>query len=68
MDSEQAPFKALCFYTRNVFAYHARGDVIASALDAIVGWLDSLRDRYEIRPATVGQAHAYFREELRGVV
>ena len=65
MDSDQVPFRALCFYTRNFFAYHLRDDKIASTLNAIVGWLDSLRDRYDVRPATVGQAHAYFRDELR---
>jgi hypothetical protein len=65
MDSEQLPFKALCFYTRNCFAYHTTGNGIASTLASIVGWIDSLRDRYEVRPATVGKAHAYFRALLR---
>ena len=61
MDREQAPFKALCFFTRNCFAYNTPGDSLASALEAIIGYVDSLRDRYDVRPVTASRAHASFR-------
>jgi hypothetical protein len=64
MEREAVPFKALCFITRNFFAYNARGDTVAATLDAVLDYLDRLRDRYEVVPVTASGAHAAFRAQV----
>jgi hypothetical protein len=61
MEEEPVAFKALCFFTRNVFAYNAAGDSVALTLDQIIHRIDSLRERYDVRPVTAAGAHAAFR-------
>lgn len=62
MERDRVSFKALCFYTRNCFAYNHPGDSLTSALDAIFRYIDSLGARYDVRPVTAARAHAEFRE------
>jgi hypothetical protein len=64
LDQEQVQFRALCFYTRNCFAYDVPGNNLASTLMEILGYIDSLRDHYDIVPVTLGGAHAAFRQLL----
>jgi hypothetical protein len=61
MEAEPVAFKALCFFTRNFFAYNAAGDNVASTLDQIIRCVDSLRERYDVIPVTAAGAHAAYR-------
>lgn len=64
MDANQTPFRALCFVTRNVFAYHAPADRLAQTLQAIIDYLETLEERYELIPSTLATTHRRFRERL----
>lgn len=61
MEAEGTVFKALCFVTRNCFAYGDDRDRNGVTLDAILEHLDSLRSRYDVIPSTLAGAHRSFR-------
>jgi hypothetical protein len=61
MESQQVPFKALCFFTRNWFSFNTPGDALATTLDQLIAYLDALRERYDIHPVTTAGAQASFR-------
>jgi hypothetical protein len=54
-------FRALCFVTRNRFAYHDDRDPLARTLDEILRLLDELAEQNEIVPCTAAEAHIRFR-------
>jgi hypothetical protein len=62
MAAEAVPFRALCFYTRNVFPFGNVKDRLGETLDAILGYLAELGEEYEVIPCTLAGAHARFRE------
>ncbi len=65
MEAEGVAFRVLCFLTRNCFSFHDRGDRLATTLQDIVHYLDSLEEQYDVRPVTIAAAHARYRESLR---
>jgi hypothetical protein len=64
MGAKGVAFKSLCFFTRNRFAYQGSDNQLAGVLSAIVSYLDSLNERYEVIPVTLSAAHARFRSLL----
>jgi hypothetical protein len=67
MERERVPFRALCFATRNCFAYGAKGDLHSTTLAALLDYLEALRERYDVIPTTLSGAHAAFRDQLKVV-
>jgi hypothetical protein len=60
MEAERVVFRALCFYTRNNFAYHVDQDRQALTLEAVIAHLETLRGRYDVVPVTAAQTHLRF--------
>jgi hypothetical protein len=63
MKAENVAFKALCFCTRNCFGYDMSGNAFASTLDQLIGHLDALRERYDVRPVTTAGAQTAYRSD-----
>ena len=61
MDREGEPFRALCLYTRNCFAYGVAADRYAQTVDALIAYFGSLDDRYDVVPLTLAGAHSRYR-------
>jgi hypothetical protein len=61
MEAEGVSFRTLCFVTRNCFAYHGTADRTAVTLDALIEYLASLGERYEVIAFTLSDLHASFR-------
>lgn len=61
MEEGGVGFRALCFTTRNCFAYHASTDKLTLTLEAILDYLAGLSDRYQIVPVTLSEVHARYR-------
>lgn len=62
METHDVPFRVLCFVTQNRFAFHDRDNRLATTLQEIVRYLDSLEEQYDVNPVTIAGAHARFRE------
>jgi hypothetical protein len=62
LERDRVCFKTLCFFTRNCFAYNQPGDSLSAALGAIIGFVDSLDERYDVRPVTPARAHVSFKQ------
>jgi hypothetical protein len=60
--SEQVVFRTLCFVTSSGFAYHDRSTRHRKTLDALVEYVSSLEDHYEVVPATLAGTTVYYRE------
>jgi hypothetical protein len=61
MEAEDAPFRFLCFFTHNQVAYHQDDDVNSVTLEALLDYLEELREQYGLVPATLASAHESFR-------
>ncbi len=52
----------LCIPTRNLFGYHLDDTVQTTTLTSLVGYFDTLRERYNVVPTTLEGAHAHYRK------
>ena len=66
MEAEQVLFRSLCFFTHNAVPYQLADAPQTQTLQAILDYLDSLAEQYEIVPATMAAAHDHFRRMRAG--
>lgn len=58
---KEAPFRTLCFYTRNAFPYEYRQDPARQNLEELIAYLEELEERVRIRGVTLREAHGAYR-------
>lgn len=54
-------FRTLCIVTQNALPYHLDADRHAKTLEALISYIESLEEQYEIVPCTLSSAHERFR-------
>ena len=65
IEAAEVGFRALCFTTRNSLDYRW-DDRLRGLLDDLTFYLDSLEERYEVRPVTLPGAHESYRQRALG--
>jgi Polysaccharide deacetylase len=62
MEAAGVAFPALCLYTANGYPYHDPSDRCSRNLHDLLDYVEGLRTRYEVVPATAAEAHRRFTE------
>lgn len=63
MDADGTEFRTVCVSAQSRFPYHLRDNEQTRKLRQLVAFLEALRDRYDVVPATLGAAHEQYRRQ-----
>ena len=62
MDTAEVRFRSLCIPTRNQYGYHLDDSVQTTTLNALLEYLEGLRETNDVVPTTLEGAHAHYRK------